>query len=412
LPKNLRGRPLAKGQEVDRRTLALVCAFLLAACRAAAQDAPAHHHHEDKDPGWTWMADANLIFGFNDQQRKLTPFQSWESQNWAMLSGLHRAGRGTITILGMVSLEPFTIPAEGSPQLFQTGESYKQVPLVNYQHPHDLVMALGATYQVTKGDVTVTAGADLVGSPTLGPTAFMHRESARDNPQVPLTHHWLDSTHITPGVLRGGVGYRGFVLEASAFRGAEPDDNRLNIERPRIDSWAVRLGWTQGPWSAQVSGGFLKQPEWFEPYDVTRITASLSYDGTIKSKPVAATVAWGGNREFNGFNGNNDGYLAEGRIRATDVSTVYGRVEGADKELFGLGLHPRGFSHRHTYFRVYAFTAGYIRDLPVVRWGRLGIGADATTYTMPPDLLPFYDGSHSFHLFVRWRPAARMAHAH
>ena len=132
----------------------------------------------------------------------------------------------------MTSLEPLTIPAQGSPQLFQTGESYHQVPLVNYQHPHDLVMALGATYQVTEGVVTFTAGADLVGSPTLGPTAFMHRESARDNPQVPLTHHWLDSTHITPGVVRGGVGFRGFVLEASAFRGAEPDDNRLTIERP------------------------------------------------------------------------------------------------------------------------------------------------------------------------------------
>ena len=96
-------------------------------------------------------------------------------------------------------------------------------------------------------------------------------------------------------------------------------------------------------------------------------------DGAIASKPVAVTVAWGGNREFNGFNGNNDGYLAEGRVRATDLSTVYGRVEGADKEIFGLGLHPRGFSHRHTYFRVYAFTAGYIRDLRLVRWGRLGI---------------------------------------
>ena len=29
-------------------------------------------------------------------------------------------------------------------------------------------------------------GADLVGSPTLGPTPFMHRESARNNPQVPI----------------------------------------------------------------------------------------------------------------------------------------------------------------------------------------------------------------------------------
>ena len=48
-------------------------------------------------------------------------------------------------------------------------------------------------------------GAYAVGEATLGPTAFMHRESARDNPQVPLAHHDLDSTHISEGVIRGGV---------------------------------------------------------------------------------------------------------------------------------------------------------------------------------------------------------------
>ena len=65
----------------------------------------------------------------------------------------------------------------------------------------------------------------------------MHRESARDSQQAPLTHRWLDSTHIAPGVFRGGVVVRGFVVEASAFRGAEPDDNRLNIERPLFLHW-------------------------------------------------------------------------------------------------------------------------------------------------------------------------------
>lgn len=33
----------------------------------------------------------------------------------------------------------------GSPQTFQTGESYLGAPLINYQHPHEFVMGLGAT---------------------------------------------------------------------------------------------------------------------------------------------------------------------------------------------------------------------------------------------------------------------------
>jgi hypothetical protein len=48
-------------------------------------------------------------------------------------------------------------------------------------------------------------GAVMVGGPALGPTPFMHRESARDNPQAPLVHHSTDSTHTTPGVVTAGI---------------------------------------------------------------------------------------------------------------------------------------------------------------------------------------------------------------
>jgi hypothetical protein len=411
------GSDIASRQKVVRRSRGLWLPLLVAlstliSAAAQGQDDDHQHHHENAAPGWNWTADANLFFGFNDQERKLTPFQAWESQNWWMLAGDRHAGTGQVTFIGMASLEPFTVAPQGSPQLFQTGESYKGTPIVNFQHQHDLVMALGVTYRLPAGRLTYIAGADLVGSPTLGPVVFMHRESARDNPQVPLTHHYLDSTHISYGVVRGGVGLGAFVFEASGFRGAEPDENRLNIERPQIDSWAARVRWSQGPWSGQFSGGHLKQPEWFEPYDITRITASLSYDGVVKSRPLAVTVAWGGNREFNGFNGNNDGYLGEGRLRITGTSTFYGRVEGADKELFGLGAHPRGLSHRHAYSRLYAFTAGYIRDLPILKSSRIGVGGDITTYWMAEELRVFYDSSRSYHVFLRWRPVVAAPHAH
>ena len=388
---------------------------------------------------WTWTADANIFAGYNYQQRLFADFAAVESQNWFMLAASRKAGPGQLTVSGMLSLEPLTVGRlvfagdggmarvyassptgarvsfGGSPQLFQTGESWQRVPFVNVQHPHDLVMALGATYRVARSGASYVLGADLVGSPTLGPTPFMHRESARDNPQVPLTHHDLDSTHITPGVLRAGVETGPMTFEASAFRGEEPDedDNRFNIETPALNSWAARVGWRRGPWQAQVSGGRLHKPEWFEPYEQTRITASIEFNGTVAARPLAATLAWGHHQEDNGFDDHSDGYLMEWDLRATPRTAFYGRVEKSAKEIFGLGLHPTGFNHRHIYSHIDPLTVGLIRDIAPAAWGRLGIGADVTVYGMSGDLTPYFEGARSFHVFLRWRPTrTSLAHGH
>src|SRR5689334_4950968 len=212
----------------------IVCAVACLAIAPRSWGQDVEHHHEESASEWSWSVDANLFAGYNYQQRHFADVSAWESQNWFMGSGSRPLGAGRLTIASMMSLEPFTLHDHGSPQLFQTGESYQRVPLLNYQHPHDLLMELGAGYERQRGAVAYAIGADLVGSPTLGPTPFMHRESARSNPAVPLTHHVLDATHISYGVVRGGVSTRGFTFEASAFRGEEPDEDRLNIERPRL----------------------------------------------------------------------------------------------------------------------------------------------------------------------------------
>jgi hypothetical protein len=393
---------------------AIVCA--LASIPALAQDEHEEHHHHDAVPpsaeGWAFAADANVFFGYNKQQRQFADFSAWESQNWAMFTAGHRAGRGRLTFESMLSLEELTIPAGGSPQLFQTGESYHQNPLVNYQHPHDFVMNLGASYKVRFAPVTLSLGADVVGSPTLGPTVFMHRESARNNPQVPLTHHYMDSTHVSYGVLSGGLSRGAFTVEASAFRGAEPDENRWNIEAPHLDSYAGRIRFDRGPWHAQFSAGHLAQPEWFEPYDTNRITASVAYEGMLKDRPLRVTAAWGSNREFNGFNGNNDGYLLEWDTAMNRRWTMYGRTEVAEKELLGLGYHPRGFSHPHVFYTIFALTLGDVYDFSHTRAGRVGVGADVTFYHMPPDIRVYWQGSHSYHVFLRWRPNVATPHVH
>jgi hypothetical protein len=157
----------------------------------------------------------------------------------------------------------------------------------------------------------------------------------------------------------------------------------------------------------------LRKPEWFEPYETVKITASIEFNGTVAHRPLAATLAWGHHREDNGFNDHADGYLLEWDWRASDRTAVYGRVENSAKEIFGLGLHPTGFNHRHFYSHIVPFTAGVVRDIGPARWGRFGIGADATVYRMSDDLMEFFEGSRSFHVFLRWRPARNsMVHVH
>jgi len=68
------------------------------------------------------------------------------------------------------------------------------------------------------------------GAPALGPTPCPYRESAIDNPVAPISHHWLDSTHIAFGVVTAGVVSNRWQLEASAFNGA----NRTTTARTSI----------------------------------------------------------------------------------------------------------------------------------------------------------------------------------
>jgi hypothetical protein len=369
---------------------------------------PTHDHTAAAGDSWEWMPDANVFFGLNYQNRKFTDFAAWESQNWLMLMGRRALGGGELALSGMLSLEPFTLKKLGSPQVFQTGEMFRGGPIIDYQHPHDLLMEFGARYRMQRNALGIEIEGDLVGAPALGPTPFMHRASARDNPQVPLTHHYLDATHITTGVVRTGLDVNGLSLEASVFRGEEPNENRLNIDRPRLDSWSLRAGWRRGPWRLQISGARLHEPEAYDPFDMTRLTASIEFDGTIRSTPFAATLAWGENREFHG---TLDGYLAEWHWQATPPNAIFGRGEISAKDILGLGsLHPLGFRHFHPISRVAAGTLGYVREIPAPRWGRLGIGADATLYRVSEDLLLPYGSPRSFHVFLRWRPGDLHVH--
>ena len=75
----------------------------------------------------------------------------------------------------------------------------------------------------------------------LRPPGYPHRPSAVLNPLAPITHHWLDSTHVVFGVVTLGVHNQRWKVEASVFNGREPDESRVDLDVARFDSVAGRV---------------------------------------------------------------------------------------------------------------------------------------------------------------------------
>ena len=386
----------------------LIAALLTLAASAHAQDAT--HQHVTSDV-WQWGIEGNIFAGYNYQRREFTDFDEFESQNWLMASLSKTFSSGAnFGLIGMFSLEPFTLRDIGSPQVFQTGETFYGAPLIDYQHPHDLIMNLGAQFSRPINATTLSISAHAVGPAPVGPPVFMHRPSAILNPQSPLTHHYLDSSHITPGVITIGVERSGFKLEAGAFHGREPDPDRLDLDTAALDSYGVRASWADGPWHFQISGADLTTPETNSPYDATRVTASASHVSGDENRSLAWMAAFGQNREVFG---NLEAYLIEGAKRS-GRNSFYVRAENVEKDILDAGAHSLADAHTHRPSRVSALTLGYLRDVVSRSFGTFALGGDITGYLVPDNLKESYGSPLSFHVFLRYygRAGARLDHVH
>lgn len=308
--------------------------------------------------------------------------------------------RGRFGLRAMISAEPWTIGDEGYPLLLQTGETADGVhPLVDRQHPHDLFMELAATYShALDGDSSVFLYLGLPGEPALGPPAFMHRFSGLENPAAPLSHHWLDSTHITFGVATLGWVSGGLKLEGSVFTGREPDEKRENIESPKMDSYSLRATYQPAPdWSFQASFGRLHSPEQLEPeIDTDRTTVSAIYNRPLPGGNWQTTLAWGRNSRDPGE--TTDALLLESAVSFEPHHTVFTRLERIENdELFG---HGDGGGHHHeedaagpeagSVFDVREISLGYLYDAVVRDPWKLGVGVAGTVLLLPSGLDEVY----------------------
>jgi len=325
--------------------------------------------------GWMLMAHGYVWGAATDQPGPRGDSMAFAT-SMAMLTGDRDLGNGVhLQLRSMLSLDPLMGP-RGYPNLLTTGETAHGAPLVDRQHPHDLFMELAARLDVSVGDDdSVFLYGGPVAEPALGPSAFMHRGSDAYLPLAPITHHWFDSTHISYGVVTAGWSGRHVQLEASAFRGREPDEHRWDIETPRLDSWSVRATWTPSPaWAIELSHGRLHSPEALHPdEDEARTIASVSYG----KGGVAATAGFSAKDRLPGR--TLTALFAEANWDVDAHDTLFGRIENvANDELFPDPADPR---HDRP-FRITRAEAGYAYRLPLGPFG-LALGGAVDAYGKP-----------------------------
>jgi hypothetical protein len=246
-------------------------------------------------------------------------------------------------------------------------------------------MELSASYSFKLADrASFFLYGGLPGEPAFGPPAFMHRASIMDSPEAPISHHWLDSTHITFGVVTAGIVLGDVKIEASRFNGREPDQNRLDIETGPLDSTAARLSWNPAKdLSLQASWAHLKSPEQLEPgQDQTRWSTSAIYTRRLGAESWWSTTAAWGRRTSGGI--GLDASVLESAVGLKDW-TIFGRAERTENnELLFVGGRPGPV------FTVGKVSIGAIRDFPVAAHVKIGLGGLYAVNFVPAPLAPFY----------------------
>lgn len=343
--------------------------------------------------GWMLMAHGRLDLVYDRQEGPRggeKPFLS----GMLMASARRTVGAGVAQVRAMLSPEPL-MGARGYPLLLASGETADgATPLLDRQHPHDLFMELSASYSARLfGETGGFVYAGLPGEPAFGPPAFMHRLSIMDSPEAPISHHWLDSTHIAFGVVTLGLVRGPLKVEASRFNGREPDQHRWGIETGPLDSTALRVSWNptrelslQGSWGRFVS------PEQLAPGEnQRRWSASAIYTRAFDHGWWSTTLAWG--RRSTDSHGL-DAFVLESALQQGSW-TVFGRAERTENdELSGL--------HHGPVYAVGKASLGAVRDFPLGLHASLGVGALASQNLLPAALRPSYGGNaRGFMAFVR-----------
>jgi hypothetical protein len=354
---------------------------------------------------WDLMVHGNAFAQFLSEAGHRGDSQ-FGSINWVMGMAERQIGGGRLGVRGMISLEPWTVRGCGYPDLLATGERCEGESIHDRQHQHDLFMEIAAQYdRPFAGALRWHLYGGPAAEPALGPVAYPHRISAMPNLLAPITHHWLDATHITFGAVTAGVYGQRWKAEASAFNGREPDEERTDFDLAALDSISGRLWFLPtAKLALQLSAGRLREAEPSEAggagIDVTRVTASATYHRAFREGSIwASTVAWGRNAEAEHA---SNALLLETNLTFDERHTWYGRLELVGKSAHDLVVPGEGI------LTVGKLQGGYVRYLATWMNLKPGFGVSASAGIVPDSLKPVYGSrvNAGLGVFATLRPAA------
>ena len=390
-----------------QRAMAAVALTVFVAAGAEAQNAPDQPHDMShmhmSDSSWTFMQDG-VFDGVLNHQGGPRGGSEVKGLTWwmGMLSRSFEPGRLTLT--GMFSVDPATVGTDGYRELFQVGEAIDGRPNVDHQHPHDAFMQLSAAWRASLTDATtIVVAAAPAGEPALGPISFMHRASAAAILFAPLSHHTFDSTHISFGVITGGLTRGRWTAEGSVFNGREPDQDRWNLDFARLDSVSGRVWFRPtDEWAIQVSSGRLTAPEELEEGNVVRTTASVSWTRSASDAMSAVTAGYGRNDQA-----AQQAVFGEA-TRQRGATTLSARLEAVQIEdalLLDAAAPASADSRARDLHLVGELTLGALQRVGRWRGIEAGVGVNATAYAVPGAWRDAY-GDHPFsaQVFVQIRP--------
>lgn len=357
-------------------------------------DASTHEGLHIMAGGWSLMAHGFLNLVYTAQSGPRGADKGFVAGHLMGMAARDLSDRDRLQLRLALSPDPFMGP-QGYPLLLATGETADGVhQLIDRQHPHDLFSEISASLSHRFADrVSGFVYVGLPGEPAFGPPAYIHRQSAVDDPEAPISHHWLDSTHISEGVITAGVVLGGVKLEASRFRGREPDQHRYDIERPNLDSTAARVSWNPTrTLSLQASWADQRSPEQLNPaQNQERYSASAIYTRPLGSGGYwANTFAWGRriDHDPNQPGQAYDAFVLESAVHPDARWTVFARAERiTNPELL---LAPGTISG--PVFTVGKVSAGAIRDFRLMSHVKFGLGALASRSLVPRGLDASYGG--------------------
>jgi hypothetical protein len=366
---------------------------------------------------WMTMLHGHISIRYDHQGSKRGG-NDFDAPNYIMGMTQHTLGDNSqIMFRSMLSLDWFTEGGNGYPLLLQTGETWHGNFLIDRQHPHDLFAELATAISTEfNKDWSGFIYLGYPGEPAIGPPAFMHRLSAMSNPDAPISHHWQDATHITFGVATAGIKFDRFKIEGSLFTGAAPDENRLDFDKPLMDSYSGRISYNPTSELAfQFSRAFEKNPdrdfsnEWLS-------TASAMYTHVFNDEEwISSTLVWSSKMSHHSaviyYNPNPDtllvpetSVLAESEFHFSRFA-MYGRFEYVEKAQAELGML---FSPKEK-VPVKEFTLGITRRIFDYAGIDVNLGVQGTLNVIPANIAFVYDENanplqNAFEIYISLHP--------